>query len=411
MSFKGDAPSMLSLLDLATSLPLPSSDEPVMLIEVPDQYLSDERFELPGVEGLAIQRLLTLAQKDIKLSFRWTSLTARTVLTSPSVHALACVTLCLQNAEHTCPTDNSVSTLDFNQARSKLLAYRLRADLFSDRQVLLCVDNQRPSLPIDLYDPLTKRLRREDEFESFVDDLLYAQKGDGLTAERISRLRLPLTVILRELHENTDDHAKTDFDGSILKPNALRGLLIKRILEHRKMPKKGIASEATVPCLEFTIFDSGIGYYDSYRRQYLRGQARGEPVTAGEKHADTLRAHTLGSAVSIETEYGILLKCLERHSSNAIPDPRPGHRGMGLYETLRALKTMQGLFEVRTGRIHGYRSFLEGEYRIQLEPETSKERPGMPKPSLLDVKNRFITKPTQHEQVRGSVIRVVVPLE
>ena len=83
---------------------------------------------------------------------------------------------------------------------------------------------------------------------------------------------------------------------------------------------------------------------------------------------------------------------------------------MGLYEVLRALKMMQGMLEIRTGRIHGYRSFLEGELRLQLEPETSETRPGMPKASLLDVDRNVATYPSPRDLVRGSVVRVVVPL-
>jgi hypothetical protein len=262
-----------------------------------------------------------------------------------------------------------------------------------------------------LYDSSTKKLRRDDEFEAFVDDLLFAQRGSNFPAEQIPKFRLPLAVILRELLENTDDHAKTDFDGAILKPNAMRGLLIKRINEQPRLPTAAAGNKAAVPCLEFSIFDCGIGYYNSYRRQLLRGQARGEPVKVGATQADIIRHHELGPNVPLMTEQAILLKCLERHSENAIPDSRPGHRGLGLYEVLRAVKMMQGLFEVRTGRLHGYRSFLQGELRLQLEPETSKTRPGMPKASLLDVRGKYVTRPTAQELVRGSVVRVVVPLE
>jgi hypothetical protein len=132
----------------------------------------------------------------------------------------------------------------------------------------------------------------------------------------------------------------------------------------------------------------------------------------GDKQADTVRRFGLGSHVPVEVEYAIVLKCLGRHSENAraIPDSRPGHRGMGLYEVLRALEAMQGMLEVRTGRIHGYRSFLEGELRLQLEPGTSETKPGMPKASLLDVDRKVASYPLPRELVRGSLVRVVVPL-
>lgn len=399
----------LSLPELATMTPLPEAGHDIV-VTVPDSYLSDDRFESPGVEGLAIQRLITLAHGCTSLRFQWETASANRVLGSPAVFPMAAVALCLNNATHHLPNDSTLTAESFEKARGRLLSHRLGADMFSERQILVCLDNHRPSLPYDLYEPSTRRLRPEADFESLIDDLIFAQHGAGFRAEKLSKLRLALAVILRELLENTDDHAKTDFNGAVLKPNAIRGVLLKRILETRRLPATGQVKAAPVPCLEFTIFDSGVGYYNSYRRQLLGGQARGEPVVVGDKQADTLLKFELGPNVPVETEYAIVLKCLARHSDKAIPDPRPGHRGMGLYEVLRALKTMQGMLEVRTGRIHGYRSFLEGELKIQLEPETSKTRPGMPKASLLDVDRKLATRPAPRELVRGCVVRIVVPL-
>lgn len=399
----------LLLSDLATNSPLPKVGLDVF-IDVPDSYLSDGRFELSGVEGLAIQRLITLAHNAASLKIFWHTAAARRLLDSPSINPLAAVALCLNNAEHSLPDDANLPAGAFGRARSKLLGHQLAADMFSNRQALICLDYERPSLPLDLYEPSTRRLRPETDFESLVDDLVYAQNGAGFKAEKLSTLRMALAVVLRELLENTDDHAKTDFDGSVLKPNSLRGFIVKQILETRRVPNRNAAELPPVPCLEFTIFDSGIGYYNSYRRQLLGGQARGEPVSVGDKQSDTVRRFELGPNVPVETEYAIVLKCLGRHSENAIPDPRPGHRGMGLYEVLRALKMMQGMLEVRTGRIHGYRSFLDGELGLQLEPDTSETRPGMPKASLLDVDRKVVNYPAPRELVRGSVVRVVVPL-
>lgn len=401
----------LLLSELATTAPLPEAGRNIC-IEVTDSYLNDERFELAGIEGLAIQRLITLAHDAASLKVLWHAASARRLLEAPSLNPLAAVALCLINAEHTLTKDTELLPSAFERARKKLLGHQLTADMFSDRQVLICMDFEHPSLPSDLYEPSTRKLRPEVDFESLVDDLVYSQRSAGFNAKNLSKLRMVLAVILRELLENTDDHAKTDFDGRVLKPNSIRGLVVKRILENRRFPKRTANNLPPVQCLEFTIFDSGIGYYNSYRRQLLRGQARGEPVVVGDKQADTVRRFELGSDVSIETEYAIVLKCLGRHSENAkaIPDPRPGHRGMGLYEVLRALKMMQGMLEVRTGRIHGYRSFLEGELRIQLESQMSDTRPGMPKASLLDVDRKVTSYPSTREIVRGSVVRVVVPL-
>ncbi|MFE8644142.1 hypothetical protein ACFX58_03545 [Sphingomonas sp. NCPPB 2930] len=346
------------------------------------------------------------------MKFFWHTAVARRLLDSPSVHPLAAVALCLNNADHAATEEANIPSVAFDRARTKVLRHKLSADMFTACQVIVCQDFERPSLPVDLYEPSTRRLRPEADFESLVDDLVYAQHGSGFKAEKLSRLRLALAVILRELLENTDDHAKTDFEGKVLRPNSIRGLMVKRIFETPRLPTRAASDLPPVPCLEFTVFDSGIGYYNSYRRQLLRGQARGEPVVIGDTQADTIRRFELGPLVSVEVEYAIVLKCLGRHSENAkaIPDSRPGHRGMGLYEVLRALKETQGMLEVRTGRIHGYRSFLEGELRLQLEPKTSETKPGMPKASLLDVDRKVASYPFPRELVRGSIVRVVVPL-
>jgi hypothetical protein len=401
----------LSLADLAEGVVLPAVVGDVV-IEVLDSYLTDERFGLPGVEGLAIQRLITLAHGAASLRIVWHAAAARRLLGSPSVNPLAAVALCLNNAEHSAVDQANLGPDAFERARTMALKYRLDADMFTERQIVVCLDSERPSLPVDLYEQPTRSLRPETDFESLVDDLLYAQYGAGFNAKKLSKLRMALAVILRELLENTDDHAKTDSDGKVLKPNSIRGVIVKRIDETRRLPRPGSAALPSVPCLEFTVFDSGIGYYNSYRRQLLRGQARGDPVAVGDEQADAIRQLELGPEVSVATEYAIVLKCLGRHaeSAKAIPDSRPGHRGMGLYEVLRALKMMQGMLEVRTGRIHGYRSFLEGETRIQLEPDTSKTRPGMPRASLLDVDRKNAFYPSPRDLVRGVVVRVVVPL-
>ena len=54
-------PNIFILSDLASLGPLPETGQAVRIV-VPDEFLSDERFEAPGVEGLAIQRLITDAE-------------------------------------------------------------------------------------------------------------------------------------------------------------------------------------------------------------------------------------------------------------------------------------------------------------------------------------------------------------
>ena len=60
-----------------------------IVIEVPESYLTDERFALPGVEGLAIQRLITLAHHAASLKVIWHTSAARRLLEAPAVNPLA----------------------------------------------------------------------------------------------------------------------------------------------------------------------------------------------------------------------------------------------------------------------------------------------------------------------------------
>lgn len=390
MAFNPNARQAISLLQLlggdSVEALMAGADNVDLL--VPDAYLSDERLADASLEALAIQRLLTLASRSTSLMIRWEASVARRILASPAVHPLAALTLCLHGAQHHLPLDQGRDPrLTTDKARSMLLKHRLQVDMFSDSQVLVCVDHEKPSLPADLYDVNDARLLGEDQFESFVDDFLTSHYTSRLDATRLASRRLPTAVMIRELIENTHDHARSDISGRALKPNGLRGLIVKRVLQERRLPSREASAHGTpLPCLELSVFDSGIGYYESFVRA------------------------PLGPEVPIAVERDVLLKCLARHSDVSLPDERPGHRGMGLYEVLRALQRVGGLFEVRTGRIHGYRSFLQGEWKLQLEPESSTTRPGMPKPVLLDMTNRMLTRPTPVEHVIGAVVRVVVPL-
>lgn len=404
----------ISLLDLLSAVPLETliGKEAAIAILIPDSYLSEIQLTDSASEALAMQRLLTVVHLCSTVTIVWEPAAARRVLASPSVHPLAGLTLCLNGVEHKLPIDNlRDKRLTLEKARSTVLKHRLQADMFADSQMIVCVDHRGFPPPLDLYGKDSGQLLGEDQFESFVDDLLSQHSLGRLDGPAMAKRRLPTAVIIRELIQNSDDHGKTNVDGEPLKPNSLRGLVIKRVMQKRIMPtKEALKDSAPLACLELSVFDSGIGYYDSYRRQLTRGQARGNAVIVGESQVDILRQYPLGPDVPMEVERAILLKCLGRHSDSSIPDPRPGHRGMGLYEVLRATQFMGGLFEVRTGRFHGYRSFLKGDWQTQLEPHTSMTRPGKPKPSLLDFTQPMLTRPTLQEQLIGTVVRVVIPL-
>jgi len=207
-------------------------------------FFDNESLASASVEGLAIQRMLTFAQHSSMLTFVWSDRATRAVSASPAEYPLAAVAIALKNAVHVKDAGAIPRPFDVEKIREQILKHRLKLDMVSERQILLCLDHEKPSLPSDLYDPSSKRLRRDDEFEAFVDDLLFAQHGVGLNPAHLSKFRLPIAVILRELLENTDDHARTDLDGSVIKPNAMRGLLVKRIMQQRQVPTQRRRSRA-----------------------------------------------------------------------------------------------------------------------------------------------------------------------
>lgn len=153
--------SDLSLLEMLGTTPLNElrrTGQPLRLV-VPDSYLTDSRLGDPASEALAIQRLLALVHSESTFEVTWEPAAARRILASPALHPLAGITFCLNNAEHRFPVDQSRQPrLTASAARQSLLKHRLQLDIFSDCQMLLCVDHVRPSLPPDLYDPETAAL-------------------------------------------------------------------------------------------------------------------------------------------------------------------------------------------------------------------------------------------------------------
>lgn len=380
---------LLSLLESEPITALLGASPGEVRLLVSDKYLADSRLADSAAEMLALQRLLTIAKACERLSIVWESTVARRVLSSPAIHPLAALTLCLRNAAHMFPAGVASDARSAHaSARKALLGHRLKIDLFSDSQILLCVDHESPSAPPDLFSQADGTLLGDDQLEALVDDIFVHQRATAPAQAPIATFRLSLAVLVRELLENTQDHGRVDLERNPVRPNGLRGLVVKRVTQPLLLPGREVALSkvpSAIECLELTVFDSGIGYYESFRRQPLTAQT------------------------SISEEWRVLHNCLRRHFDDSIPDARPGYRGMGLYEVLRALQRLQGLFEVRTGRLHAYRTFLPGELQFELEGEDS-SRPGRPKPVLMDFQNPVVRKPSLEEQVVGSLVRVVVPL-
>lgn len=341
-------------------------------------------------EAIGIQRLLTLASECTSLSFEWDETATKLVFASPTLFPLLAVVLCLQDVAHSIrlPTGSTINGLiAIEKARKALLDQRLQIDAFADCQIAVCADSLGHGAHPDLYSR-NGVLFKGNEMGGLMEDLMVNHLASEVEQSSTYKHREVLGVILSELFENTEIHAKKDLQGKPIVKNGLRGLIIKRIeQESRTKPATGKVSSIVLPYLELSVFDSGVGFYSSFSDRIL------------------------DSSVTLEDEWEIMHHCFSRHASHAQTDRRPGYRGLGLYEVLRALMFARGYFEVRTGRLRAYRGFFEGDLPVQIESESSEARPGMPKPVLLDVDRRHFQVPTEQEKLIGSTVRVLIPLK
>jgi hypothetical protein len=354
-------------------------------ITVPDAYGDEMTEDVARSEVLAIQRLLTLS-RHAPICVMWAKNIASRVLASPTIFPLLAVLIVLENASHEIEGLDEAQVVDaLETARRKLFKQRLKTDFFADTQVVICADSRGRGNPPDLYGADGRMIARED-FEAIIEELVTRQVAVNASTSSAVLWSSALATIVSELFENADTHGKSELSGLPIKENGVRGLVLKRTKVERAKAKDNAPAPPPIEAFELSIFDSGPGFYASYM---------GAPLELG---------------VDLDLEWKVIHACLERHYEPGLTDFRQGHRGMGLYEVLRALQLLRGAIEVRTGRIHGYRTFMEGEFKFKMEPATSPTRPGMPKPQLLDVEHKYVAVPSKHELLVGSSVRVIVPL-
>lgn len=354
---------------------------------VPDDYEKLVLSTALSGEVFAIQRLLAISRLGIPMTVLWAPAISQRLLEVTRLQPLLAVTLMLQNVSHTfAGLKVSQAEQVLTAARQGVLKHRLIQDLFSPSQLLLCADSRGYGRHEQLYLSRGGALRPRSHFETLVQDMLATElKATGDKAKQFQWTG-SLGVIVAELFENTDMHAMTNLSGARFSTNAMRGLMFKRIqltVQLRGADHK--LKEVQKDCLEISVFDTGLGYFRSFTR-------------SAEQH-------------DIGFEWRVLHKCLERHYDESIPDQRPVHRALGLAEVLRALQTLAGRIEIRTGRTFGYRTFIEGQLQAQMQPPGSEwSRFNWPKPKLLDATKRVVAIPTPHEDTLGSAIRVLIPL-
>jgi hypothetical protein len=354
--------------------------------------------QLGGTKGsfgevFAIQVVLTLARSGVPLLVRWSSDVAIAQMGSAATNPLVAVLVSIEGARH--QVDGGISEAELQKslvaARKFLVKYRLQADFFSDRQIALCADSRGYSYPPDLYEA-DARLKSREDFEGLIQDVLVGQLGNLADTAESYRLSSILGVIVAELFENTHVHGRFDLMGAMLKPNAMRGLLLKRIkFDLPVIVKVNGRTKATTEireCLELSVFDTGMGYLQSFTREPLTDQT------------------------DLAFEWKVFHNCLERHHDPELRDTRAAHRGMGLAEVLRALQQLEGRIEIRTGRLFAQRTFLPGELQAMMAPISSPwAHRRWPIPKMLDYQKKYVGVPTKHAPVVGTAARVIIPLK
>lgn len=385
-----EVPSAISLpLGLLKSLDwLPSAQPSTVLdLHVPSDYEAQfQDSEQPEV--FAIQRLLTLARKGMRFRVIWSPQMAEKATRSASLYPLLAILISSGCSDHFLQEEVDLKPFDVSQVQKVILKHKFSRDLFSESEVLICKDGSG-TRPTDLYTPMTTRLRPREDFETLVLDIIAPQTVSPRLASGLYERAMALGNIIAELVENTDIHGRFDSDGKPLSGDSLRGVILKRIKVEVPVlrPRPTEPKTRIVNCLELSVFDSGIGYFSSYTRGL-------DPTEA-----------------TLDIEWQVLHNCLERHYFPEIPDSRIRHRSMGLFEVLRAIQLLTGRIEVRTGRLYAYRTFLEGQLQVRMEPRKQFSRIAWPQPILLDIERQYRAKPSEHEALVGASILVIVPLD
>lgn len=354
---------------------------------VPDTYEEALKENFAAPEVVAIQRLITVSKRK-SIHVYWGAGIAARASAQPHLFPLLAILLLLDAASHSVLTDGEWQARGVKGVGRAIQGHQLLKTQPGESDLVVSVEGRVNSLASDLYDLETLSLLPRDNLVTLAMELFGSQIVAESSVRSIYDNANLLGTILAELIENSEMHGRLDASGRPILKSAVRGVMFRRVKMTFDMKRKpgGQTLTKDVECFEASVFDSGIGYYESYTREPL------SPDT------DT------------SLEWKVLHKCLERHFYPELPDSRPAHRGMGLYEVLRALQVLKGRIELRTGSVYGYRTFFEEELQVAMEPRHPLAHITWPKPVLLDVQKKYLTVPTKHEPLVGSSIRILIPL-
>jgi hypothetical protein len=350
-------------------------------VEVDQKTSDDSNF---GSNVFKIQGLITTMCVVDELVLQWPEKLFNKVGANPnSFPLLACSFLHTRIRHQIASTETNISIAAI---RKKIEKTRIGFDWFSEPQSLLCADHLGLGRPHDLYlSQSATGIRPRDDFEELVFPYIERQLAVDLDSKKAFHWRAAFASVIYELFENTELHGKTGIENSVLQ-TSIRGILFRDVPFQLYQPTNR-PTPTGARCIEVSIFDSGVGYFQKSQRREL------------------------DKSIPLLDEWKVLHECLSVHLDEVTATKAgKGFHGIGLYEVLRALKFLEGAIEIRSGRLHGYRSFLPGDLLVQMESADSKLRPGMPKATLLDFERKYVSQPTENPQIVGSALRILIPI-
>jgi hypothetical protein len=331
-----------------------------------------------------IQRFLTVVQGATSVRLVWSEVALDALKEWPGQAALLGCAIQLEKPAHILSDGSLMSVPKRIALQQAVAAHRLVPNWFDAADSLVCSDNERRGWHSELYSGSGK-LRPRTEFTRLVDPLIRA-KVIGLSNEQsLIQWKDSLISVIYELFENTHIHARFGYDGKTLARDVVRTVIVRLVSASTGANEARIRRGISYECLEISVLDSGTGFF---------GSRFGRPISAFDE---------------LSSEWANLRLCLDKHVDDPL-DEENSHRGVGLYEVLRALHFLHGAIQVRSGRTFGYRSFFPSDTRQQMEPRDSASRPGMPRGKLLDFNHPHRPTPTANAEVRGVAVRTLIPL-
>jgi len=201
--------------------------------------------------------------------------------------------------------------------------------------------------------------------------------------------RRSLGTVIYELFKNTNDWARTSWDGTRVK-RSIRAIHIRALTqkEVRISPKTTMLDEFLIrrgkscsALIEVSILDSGPGYAQRFGKR---------PLT---------------EIASTDTEYGLIQDCMTVHHSTS-EDPR---KGVGLHGVLYSIDSVRGFIKLRTGRLSLCRPLDLHRY-VESAKGLPATKVGRHKPWLMDSETRKVLW-TEMPNVTGALITAIIPVE